>query len=465
MEVLRMSDHGSLDRRGFVAGVLGAGGVLALGASNTPALAKTDPTVCSSPTPFAPGMDTRPITQRRTVVQLAADAAWLKQMNNGYAAMRKYGSSDPRSLVQQGNMHNLMCSGGAKEVHQSDRFLAWHRCFLYFQERIVGSNVNYAGSGTPSPQPPDPHFRLAVWNWEGASSTPVFPSAFTSGALLDPNRANNPSTFYSGEGNINPSLAVPATNPFRIYGYPVGSGQGGSPVLENGPHGRIHMSTGKQPPPNHDMGNLSTAALDPVFCAHHGNIDRVWAWWQGKNNNVTPNSINPQTNQPYDAAWIKNTWYFTDWDGKCYTITPASVIDYQKNLRYSYSAPPPTHAIKTLAATLQGSMLRAQGAAGAQAASLLLENVEVPAPGNGRFNLVAAVNGQARVIGRFAIFGHPMSGTSRQSVLATVDPAGAAALQAGATFRVVPDTGGGLLTARPGAGTPLKASAATLLVE
>lgn len=464
-----MSDHGSLDRRTFVAGVLGAGGVLALGASDgTLALAQTDPTVCKAPTPFKPGMDTRPITERRTVVQLAADASWKTKMNNGYAAMRHYNSSDPRSLVQQGNMHNLMCSGGPKEVHESDRFLAWHRCFLYFQERIVASNVNYSGSGTPAPQAPDPTFRLAVWNWEGATSTPVFPSAFATGALNDTNRANNPATFYSGEGNINPALNVPASNPLRLYGYPVGSGQGGSPVLENGPHGRIHMSTGKQPSPYHDMGNLSTAALDPVFCAHHGNIDKVWAWWQQLHNNVTPNSINPQTNQPYDAAWIKNTWYFTDWDGKCYTITPASVIDYRNNLRYSYPAAPKPPPVRTFAASVSGSTVRAQGAAGAQAISLVLDNLEIPAPGTGRFNLVATVNGEARSIGRFAIFAHAMSGTSRQSVLATIDPQGAAALQAGATFRVVPEDRGGTprvfghVNGAPG--TPLKASAATLLV-
>lgn len=462
-----MSD--SLARRSFVAGVLGAGGVLALGAADTTlALAQTDPTVCKSPTAFKAGMDTRPITERRTVVQLAADATWKKQMDNGYAAMRAYSSSDPRSLVQQGNMHNLMCHGGAKEVHGSDRFLAWHRCFVYFQERIVSSNINYSGSGTPTPKPPDPTFRLAVWNWEGATSTPVFPSAFASGALNDTNRANNPSTFYAAEGNINPALNVATTNPLRLYGYPVGGG-GASPVLENGPHGRIHMSTGKQPSPYHDMGNLSTAALDPVFCAHHGNIDKVWAWWQALHSNVTPDSINPATGTKYDPAWIQNLWYFTDWDGKCYTITPAPIIDYRNNLRYSYPAAPKPPPVRTLAATLTGSMLKAPGASGAQALSLLLENVEIPAPGTGRFNLVATVKGEARSIGRFAIFSHPMSGPSRQSVLATIDPEGAAALQAGAQFRVVPEERGGTVL-RLGrvsgtAGTPLKASAASLLVE
>jgi polyphenol oxidase len=331
-----MFEHPEINRRRFVAGVLGVGGVVLTPGTRAAVLAQTDPTVCAKPIPFKPGFDTRPITERRTVVQLASDPTWLKQLRAGYDAMRKYAASDPRSLTQQGNMHNLMCHGGSKEVHGSDRFLAWHRCFVYFQERIVSSNIHYTGTGTPAPHPPDPAFRLAVWNWEG-SAAPTFPATFSSSSLNDPNRANNPATFYANEGNIVPALNVPATDPFSLYGYPVGGG-GGSPVLENGPHGRIHMSTGLTPSPWHDMGNLSTAARDPVFCAHHGNIDRVWAWWQGLHGNVTPNSTNPSTGNPYDPAWVKNVWYFTDWDGKCYSITPADVVDYRTHLRYDQNA-------------------------------------------------------------------------------------------------------------------------------
>jgi polyphenol oxidase len=460
-----MSKRSGIARRQFVAGVLGAGGVLALRtARNGLALAQVNPTICTSPTPFRPGMDTRPITERRAVVQLAADPTWQRQIRNGYAAMRAFSANDPRSLTQQGNMHNLMCSGSAKEVHQSDRFLAWHRCFVYFQERIVSSNINYSGSGAPTPQPPSATFRLAVWNWEGASSTPVFPSTFSSGSLNDVNRANNPSTFYPGEGNIGPSLSVPTNDPFRIYGYPVGSGRGGSPVLENGPHGRIHMSTGKQSSPYHDMGNLATAALDPVFCSHHGNIDRVWAWWQGLHNNVTPNSTNPQTGQPYDAAWIQNVWYFTDWDGKCYTITPSPIIDYRNNLRYSYPAPPAQRAIRSFALAVNGAALKAPAAQEIQAASLVLNDVVVPPPGNGNFELIATINGRSEPIGEFAIFGMPMSEPVRRSVLATLRPEGVKALQAGATFTIAPAAQPNVAAFRA-TRAPLRVSSATLLLQ
>ncbi|HYW52335.1 MAG TPA: tyrosinase family protein, partial [Dongiaceae bacterium] len=146
-----MSDH-SFGRRAFVAGVLGAGGVLIV--RPPAATAAVDPTNCtpSNKHAFKPGMDTRPITMRRTVEQLWADKPWLKKMEAGYKWMRGLSSNDPRSLVQQGNIHKIMCAGGPREVHGSDRFLAWHRCFVYFQERIVA----YGSTGGTSL---DPTFR------------------------------------------------------------------------------------------------------------------------------------------------------------------------------------------------------------------------------------------------------------------------------------------------------------------
>lgn len=448
-----MSDH-SFDRRAFVAGVLGAGGVLIV--RPPAATAQVDPTNCTATNKhkFVPGMDTRPITMRRTVEQLKADTAWLKKIQAGYKWMRGLSSSDPRSLTQQGNIHKIMCAGGPREVHGSDRFLAWHRCFVYFQERIVA----YGSTGGTSL---DPTFRLAVWDWEGATSTPSFPAAFTSGSLLD---ANRQPAFSAGDGNINPALAT--SDIFTFYGYPVGSGGGGSPVLENAAHGQIHMDTGRQAYPYHDMGSLPTAALDPVFCSHHGNIDKVWAWWQQLHPGKTPNTNKPGTTTPYDPAWVKNIWYFYDYDGKCYAIGPADVIDYQKNLRYSYPPAPGTRIIRPFPLKLSNAMLKLArpGAAAPQsnAASMLLNNVQIPAPGTGRFNLVAKVGGQDKVIGHFALFSHPMEGATA-SVLARIEPEGVSVLQTGAAFTVVSARGGkGLTGAAP---TPLSAKSATLLLE
>ena len=55
----------------------------------------------------------------------------------------------------------------------------------------------------------------------------------------------------------------------------------GAGSVENIPHGTVHIWTGDGTQPNgEDMGSLYSAARDPIFVAHHGNIDRVWDIWR-----------------------------------------------------------------------------------------------------------------------------------------------------------------------------------------
>jgi polyphenol oxidase len=54
---------------------------------------------------------------------------------------------------------------------------------------------------------------------------------------------------------------------------------GGS--MENSPHNAIHLWVGDHRQRlNEDMGTFTTAARDPIFFAHHANIDRLWAEWE-----------------------------------------------------------------------------------------------------------------------------------------------------------------------------------------
>jgi hypothetical protein len=76
------------------------------------------------------------------------------------------------------------------------------------------------------------------------------------------------------------------------------------------------------------MGLLDTAAQDPVFFSHHCNIDRLWAVW---NHSDPKNHTNPP-----DADWKNHAFNFWDENKKWIAITPAQMIDYQQNLRYSY---------------------------------------------------------------------------------------------------------------------------------
>ena len=66
------------------------------------------------------------------------------------------------------------------------------------------------------------------------------------------------------------------------------------------PHGAIHMAVGM------DMGNLVRAAYDPIFFAHHANIDRLWEIWRGSDGSDHAMS------EPWDVAGFADTFEFFD---------------------------------------------------------------------------------------------------------------------------------------------------------
>jgi len=62
-------------------------------------------------------------------------------------------------------------------------------------------------------------------------------------------------------------------------------------VLDMVPHNTMHVWIGGQTGPGSQLGlmaNNLTAAFDPIFWAHHGNIDRLWALWQERHPGVNP---------------------------------------------------------------------------------------------------------------------------------------------------------------------------------
>ena len=76
--------------------------------------------------------------------------------------------------------------------------------------------------------------------------------------------------------------------------------------IEGIPHGVIHIVIGK------DMSNLAKAAYDPIFFAHHANIDRLWERWR------TPSDSAHALSEPWDVDGFANeggneiAWNFFD---------------------------------------------------------------------------------------------------------------------------------------------------------
>jgi polyphenol oxidase len=114
----------------------------------------------------------------------------------------------------------------------------------------------------------------------------------------------------------------------------MGSRNGSTGAMENQPHGPVHVWTGDTTMRNgrNDMGVLSTAAQDPVFFSHHGNIDRLWSVWLG---------LSPQHQNFTDQAWLSHGWEFYDENSVWTRIAVSDVIDPVNTLRCAYQPPSP----------------------------------------------------------------------------------------------------------------------------
>jgi tyrosinase len=86
------------------------------------------------------------------------------------------------------------------------------------------------------------------------------------------------------------------------------------------------------------MGNILTAAQDPIFWLHHANIDRIWAEWSG--------AFGAHHEDPQEASWRGQTFSFFDEQGHQVTMSCDQVLDTSV-LGYEYD----TQSAATPAAT------------------------------------------------------------------------------------------------------------------
>jgi polyphenol oxidase len=249
--------------------------------------------------------DCRSIQPRRPASTLtSSETAKLKA---AYKAMRDLAvtdPSDPRGFAHQTNIHCHNCGGGgsAIQIHFGDRFLPWHRAYLYFHEKILGALIT------------DPNFRLPYWDWENPAHRRM-PSAYTS-----PNNNTNP--LFNAPRSMAPGDVLDPTDGQPATALAETTFADFSPEIEGSPHGSVHVEVGG------DMSAFDTAAKDPVFYAHHGNIDKLWSDWTKAD--VTHTA-------PVTPAWLNQTQGFFDENKAWRTIRNGDVVDHEAKLRYIYA--------------------------------------------------------------------------------------------------------------------------------
>jgi Common central domain of tyrosinase len=182
--------------------------------------------------------------------------------------------------------------------HGTDQFLTWHRMYLFFFESLLRelSQVDT--------------FALPYWDWYASSAIPdayVNPTT----ASGDKNDLYLADRKYKQRTLVQDALTKSTFFPFNQS-------------LESNPHGTVHVMVGGQ------MGSITTAARDPLFWAHHTNVDRMWEVWL---------SADPTRKNPDNAEW-RNTEFAFDVSGEK-NKKVSDILNAERQLMYKYDSVAP----------------------------------------------------------------------------------------------------------------------------
>ncbi|XP_020102355.1 polyphenol oxidase I, chloroplastic-like [Ananas comosus] len=278
----------------------------------------------------------------------SVDADYLAKYKKAVELMKALPADDPRNFVQQAKVHCAYCDGAYDQigfpdleiqVHSSWLFFPWHRFYLYFNERILGKLIG------------DDTFALPFWNWDapGGMQIPAI-YADASSPLYDKlrNAKHQPPTLvdldYNGtDPTFTPEQQI-AHNLTIMYRQVISGGKTpelfmgaayragdapdpGAGTLELVPHNTMHLWTGDPNQPNdEDMGTFYAAARDPIFFAHHGNVDRMWYVWRklgGTHRDFT------------DPDWLNASFLFYDENAQLVRVKVKDCLSADA-LRYTY---------------------------------------------------------------------------------------------------------------------------------
>jgi tyrosinase len=206
--------------------------------------------------PLAP----RALRHRRSARRLTAGQ--LADFREAITEAQK--TSDDRGFQYWAGIHGLPLPISC--VHHRELFLPWHRAYLYLFEKALQDRI--------------PGVTVPWWNWTNHAEG--VPGPYAKGKA---NGRKNPlfDSPIQPSGRAAPSQARTSRSPGSPGALP--SAAEVEAVLGNRDfftfqaqlesiHDGVHVWTGGT------MGDISTAAYDPLFWAHHAMIDRLWYLWQ-----------------------------------------------------------------------------------------------------------------------------------------------------------------------------------------
>jgi len=199
--------------------------------------------------------------------------------------------------------------------HGTEPFLTWHRMYLWYFERVLQQAAG------------DMSLRLPFWDY---ATNAMLPAAYRDATYVNESGSTvpNPLRVAARQSGINAgtsSLAsgtTSAANAMTKTSYvPFNE------ALEDGPHGPVHCAVGGGCGVGL-MGAVPAAALDPIFYAHHTNIDRLYECWL---------RVNEPARLPSNSTHLNTQFSFIDADGST-AVRKVSDMLRLSQLGYSYAA-------------------------------------------------------------------------------------------------------------------------------
>ena len=239
----------------------------------------------------------------------------LEELAHAYKMIAALKPGNPTCLQGQAAIHRA-CGMGALKIHSNRRFLPWHRGFLYFHEKILQMVLG------------NKNFRLPVWDWEQEALNTKYQGVRA--AVL-------PACSIELRGNLKdiPSqvrawlLSGDAHCPGGGAGFDKWVGgipNSGDRAVSNASqdvHMNVHGLSGNL------MSDINVAAFDPLFYAHHANVDRMWWYWS----NTFPCEVARDADE-----WKNQSFVFFDEYSQPVSVTTGA-LENLSLLGYYYDKP------------------------------------------------------------------------------------------------------------------------------
>jgi tyrosinase len=214
------------------------------------------------------------ITHRKNILDLtAAELAALRDAFN-----KVYQINDDRGYQYHAGIHGYPLPIHCQ--HGNPLFAVWHRPYLYLFEKALQDQV--------------PGVAIPYWDWTAAEAqTNGLPKAYIDQTYQDSAGQTKPNPLLQADikfqgTEYNQTSRDPGTlSTLRTLARMVTGAQAKSSyvsysaALEN-PHNGLHGFMGGT------MGIIPYAAYDPIFWAHHANVDRLFSEWQAAHPSVQP---------------------------------------------------------------------------------------------------------------------------------------------------------------------------------